>query len=403
MAKRIDMGALNNKNFRYFFWGQCISLMGTWMQSSGQSWLVLSLTNSPMLLSLVPTFQTIPMFLFSLFAGVFIDRYKKRRLLLITQTASMVLAFILSFLVLLGKVQYYQIIILASFLGLINTIDNPTRQTFVRDMVGDENILNAIALNSSVINFARIVGPSVAGLLMGFIGAGFCFLLNGISFIPVIYGIYKIDIDGDPIKTNKSNGILKDTLEGIKYIKSNFELLISILVIGIVSCFLFNFNLIIPIIAKNKLNMDATGYGIFMAVMGIGACTAALFIAMYNKKINIKYLYIIGTIEAILFILLSLTASIILNLLIILFIGAGMVLFSSIANSSVQLMSKEEYKGRVMSIYTLVFIGTTPIGSTLVGKLISVYKIDLALIICSCITLVFVFLLWILYFKHLKK
>ncbi len=399
---RTEMGALGNKNFRYFFMGQFISLMGTWMQSSGQSWLVLSLTNSPLLLSLVPAFQTLPMFLFSIFAGVIIDRYKKKKLLLITQTASMILAFSLSSLVLFGHIKYYQIIVLATMLGITNTIDNPTRQTFVRDMVGDDNILSAIALNSSLINFARIVGPSIAGIMMGWVGAGWCFFINGVSFIPVIYGIYKIDIDGEPKALNNKNGVFKDIKEGFIYIKSNFELILTIMLIGIVSCFLFNFNVIIPIIAKEKLNMDATGYGMLMAAMGLGACIAAVFVARYNRKIKIKYVYMLGIIEALLFILLSFTDSIALNIIIIVFIGAAMVLFSSIANTNVQLMSQEEYRGRVMSIYTLVFIGITPIGSTLTGQLITLYKIDFALIICSFICIILVILLILLRIRYLK-
>ncbi len=245
--------ALKHRNFRLFWFGQMISLIGTWMQNIGQDWLVLKLTNSAFLLGVVSALQFLPMLFLSLFAGVVIDRLPKRKILIFTQTSLMVTALALATLTALNAINYWEILVLATIVGFINTIDNPARQSFIIDLVGKEDLMNAISLNSSIFNAARIIGPGIAGVLIGLLGYALCFYLNALSFIAVITGLILIDV-----KMNKSRAMLKkedviaDIKEGLLYIKNTPIIFATILMMAVLSTFAINFNVLVPVFAKTS-------------------------------------------------------------------------------------------------------------------------------------------------------
>ena len=287
--------ALTHRNFRYFWIGQCISLIGTWMQTTGQSWLVLTLTNSPLKLGYVNALQFTPVLIFSLFAGALVDRHSKRKILLFTQTAFMILALILTVLAATGLVKFYHILILATLLGCVNTIDMPARQSFVVELVGKNHLMNGIALNSSIFNAARLLGPAVAGVMMYKFGFTVCFLLNAISFVPVIYGIYKIDVQGRPkVISGEKKEVLKDIWEGITYILKKPMLCRVLLLVAVVGIFALNYNVMIPPFAKIVLHQNEKGYGYLMSALGIGSLIGAFSTVIRSRK-GPNQLVIIGS------------------------------------------------------------------------------------------------------------
>jgi MFS family permease len=256
--------ALKHRNFRLFWFGQMISLIGTWMQNIGQGWLVLELTNSSFLLGLVSAVQFLPVMLFSLFAGVIIDRFPKRKLILFTQISFAISAFILATLTALKIINYWEILALALVNGFLNTIDMPARQSFIIDLVGKKDLMNAIALNSAVFNAARIIGPGIAGILIGKLGYSICF-----------------------------SKIFDDLRDGLKYIKNTPVILTTILMIAILSIFSLNFNVLVPVFTKDVLHRKATDYGLLMSAMGTGALIGALTLASVSRR-GVKPVYLFG-------------------------------------------------------------------------------------------------------------
>jgi MFS family permease len=248
LNKRIKAGigktfpALLHKNFRYFWVGQCISLIGSWMQTAGQAWLVLQITNNAFLLGLLNAVQTLPMLVFSVFAGTIVDRFPKRKVTIITQTCLMACAFILSLLIFLNQAKYGYILIIAAVLGFVQSIDMPARQSMMVELVGREDLLNAIALNSSIFNAARVLGPVAAGLVMGWLGPGAAFFINGVSFIAVIYGLFKIKIEDKPNLELSGKSILKNTMEGIRYIFTRRILYVTFILVAVLWMFSINLN-----------------------------------------------------------------------------------------------------------------------------------------------------------------
>jgi MFS family permease len=363
--------ALEHRNFRLFWLGQMVSLIGTWMQNIGQGWLVLKLTNSSFLLGLISAVQFLPMMLFSLFAGVIVDRFPKRKLILFTQSSFAVTSFILATLTALKVINYWQILILALINGFLNTIDVPARQSFIIDLVGKKDLMNAIALNSAVFNAARIVGPAVAGILIGKLGYAVCFYLNSASFIAVILGLLFITVEGiTPKLTNVRTRIIEDLKDGIIYIKNTPIILHTILMIAILSTFSMNFNVLVPVFTKNVLHREATGYGLLMSAMGIGALLGALTLAWISERgVKPVYLFGGGIGLGIFQILIGVQSSYALTALFLALSGWFMITFTSSANTTIQINSLDEFRGRVMSVYSLVFGGVTPIGSLYAGSL----------------------------------
>jgi MFS family permease len=360
--------ALKHKNFRYYWIGMCVSLIGTWMQNIAQPWLAYTLTNSPFLLSLIGIVQFTPMLIFSLFAGVIIDKFSKKKILLFTQTASLVITLVLAILVWTGKIQYWHILIMATMLGIVNTIDMPSRQSIIIELVGKEDLMNAIALNSMVFNLARIVGPAIAGIVMGYAGIAVCFFANSISFAAVVVGLFFIKINVVKGGENKETRILAEIKDGLKYIYRKKVLLHTILILAIVGTFVPNFNVLVPVFAKEILNQGEAGFGLLMSFMGFGSFWGAMCVAALSKSGPKKFIiYFVPLIVAMLLIATGYTNIYLLTGIFLALTGFFFICFTSSANSTLQLNSKNEYRGRVMSVYTLVFAGSTPFGNLYAG------------------------------------
>ncbi|WP_248926964.1 MFS transporter [Paenibacillus hamazuiensis] len=390
--------ALTHRNYRYFWLGQCVSLIGTWMQNIGQSWLVLTLTGSPLLLGLVGTMQFLPITCFSLFAGTLIDKFPKKRILLITQTCSMLLAFALSALVFAGTVQYGYILVMAFLLGLINTFDMPTRQSFNIEIVGKDDLMNAIALNSMTFNMARIVGPSIGAAMMAYLGAGWCFLLNGLSFIAVIYGLLQIEPVPYVRKKKAGAGVLREIRDGIRYISGDPLLAQTILLVTVIGTFAYNFSVLIPVFTKTVLHMEEKTYGLLMSCLGVGSLLGALTMSFRSKKGPKLALSIASAFTvSIILVLNGLNSSLVLSGFLFAVNGLFNILFATNCNSTLQLHAKEEYRSRVMSIYALVFAGSTPIGNLFAGYAADRFGAGGAYVACGIMCLVPVTLIVLLY------
>jgi MFS family permease len=377
--------ALRHRNFRYYWSCMCISLIGTWMQNIAQPWLAYSLTGSPFLLSLVGALQFTPMLLFSLFAGVVIDRFPKKNILFFTQSASLLITLVLATLVWSGYVRYWHILVSATALGMVNTLDMPTRQSFIIELVGKEDLMNAIALNSSVFNMARVLGPALAGIVMGTVGIASCFYINSFSFAAVLAGLFFVHPMTVPPVKEKNGGILSDIKDGLRYIAGHENLLKTIQMVAIVGIFGTNFNVLVPVFAKVILGEQETGFGFLMSFVGLGSFTGAMFIAIMSKSgpqkfvLNIVPLFLAG-----LLILTGLTNAFILTGLGLAASGLCFVAFISSANSSLQLNAADEYRGRVISLYTLVFGGSVPIGSLYSGIISDYFGPRAGFIACGC-------------------
>jgi MFS family permease len=359
---------LKHSNFRYYWVGMCISLIGTWMQNVAQPWLAYTLTKSAFLLGLVGAIQFMPVLLFSLFAGVLIDRFPKKRILFFTQSASLVITLILAILDFSGHIQFWHILVLAAALGLVNTFDMPTRQSFVIQLVGKEDLMNAIALNSAVFNMSRIVGPAIAGLVIGYYGVGMCFLANSISFAAVVISLFFIHPLTIQTTVTSSKHILADIKDGLNYIYRRRILFDAVLLLTIIGTFAMNNNVLIPVFSEVVLKQGSMGMGILFSFSGIGAFIGAMLVALTSKSGPSKLvIYVVPTIIGIFLILNSFTDKFLLAGLYIAATGLFFNLFSATINSTLQLNTGNEFRGRVMSVYTLVFSGSTPIGNLYAG------------------------------------
>lgn len=359
--------ALTHDNFRIFWLGQCVSLIGTWMQSIGQTWLVFSLTGSPMLVGLLGAMQFLPITFFSLFAGVVIDKYPKRTILLITQFASMILAFTLFILDFTNTIRYEHILILALILGFLNTVDLPTRQSFTIEMAGRQDLRNAIALNSATFNLARIIGPAIGASIMASLGTEWCFFLNGFSFMAVLVSLFRIKVK-PYVRENVTSNMLSEIKDGLKYIWHEPTLLKTILMVLIIGIFVYNFNVLIPVFTKNVLHQEEYIYGFLMSSLGIGSFIGAIMVSL-NSKSEPKSKVLIGSalLASVTLILISFTKIYYYSGMLLMITGIFNIWFSTTANSILQIKAKDEYRGRVMSVYSLVFAGATPIGNIFAG------------------------------------
>jgi MFS family permease len=368
--------AFSHRNYRLFFIGQCISLIGTWVQNTSQSWLVLQLTDSAFLLGLLSAVQFLPMMLLSLFAGTLVDRFPKRTVLLVTQTALAALAAILATLTICNVVQYWHVLVLAALLGLVNTMDMPTRQSFFVELVGREDLMNAIALNSTVFNLARILGPAVAGVLIGWVGIGVCFYINAVSFLAVIAGLWLMDIRAPAVKAAAVSlkGIFRDIGEGLRYIRTRKLILQPLILLALMSAFVMNFTVLVPYYATHTLGRaNAAEYGLLMTFMGIGSFTGALLMAARSRGgPKLKLLLAGAAGMAGLLAVMGLERNYGLACATLLVIGFCAITFTTLVNSTIQLNTDDPMRGRVMSVYSLVFGGVIPIGSLYVGQLAEV-------------------------------
>ena len=385
--------SLRHRNFRLFWSGQLVSLIGTWMQNVGQAWLVLELTHSSLKLGIVSALQFLPMLFLSLFTGPFIDYFDKRRMIIWTQAALMVLAFVLSLLVWTGAVQYWHIIILATLLGVVNTIDMPARQAFIMEMVGKEDLMNAVALNSSIFNAARAIGPALAGMLIAAMGTAVCFFMNGVSFLAVLAGLLFMRVERATERRKPDYNVLEDMGEAITYIKTTPLVLMTILLVSVVSVFGTNFNVLVPVFAKMELHRDAAAFGFLMSSFGAGALIGAFSLAVlsrYGPKTSL--LLGGGMCLSLVLVLIGLQRSYGLTALLLALSGWSMVTFFGMANTTIQLNTEDRLRGRVMSIYTLAFGGLTPFGSLFAGSVAHWIKAPLTFamggLICGAVFLI---------------
>jgi len=390
--------ALTHRNYRYFWFGQCISLIGTWMQNIGQAWLVLTLTGSPFLLGLIGAVQFLPVTCLSLFAGVVIDKFPKKNILIVTQSVSMCLALTMATLVFTDTIRYGHVVALALLLGLTNTFDMPTRQSFNIEIVGKDDLMNAIALNSTTFNLARILGPSIGAAMMALLGTGWCFLLNGLSFIAVIYGLTRIKAIPYVREKKKDVGIFKEIKDGIMYIAGDKLLSQTLLLVAVVGTLAYNFGVLIPVFTKDVLHMEEQTYGILMSCLGAGSFAGALTMSFLSKKGPRRKLILISSLALSVFlILIGLTRLPLFTGLFLAITGVSTILFATNSNSTLQMHAKDEYRARVMSIYSLVFAGSTPVGNLLAGYAADHWGANggfmlcggLSLILCLGIILVF--------------
>jgi MFS family permease len=396
--------ALRHRNFRLFWFGQLISLTGTWMQSIGQAWLVLELTHSAWLLGVVGALQFLPVMLLSLFGGVLADRLPKRKVLLFTQSFAMLQATLLWILVASGHVQVWEVLVLASLLGLTNSIDMPTRQAFVAEMVGREDLPNAIALNSSLFNMARVVGPGLGGLIIAWLGVAPLFLLNSISFIAVIIGLALIRMNELYAQakrlTSKGEAPKQSTMqslrEGLTYVIHTPSVLLIIAVIGVISLFGINFNVILPLFATDVLHAGAEGFGFLSATFGLGSLFSALWLAWGNRRPSIQHLLTGAFAFCILEIFFALSHLYLLSLVLIAGVGFAQIAFSATANTTLQTVAPDYLRGRVMSVYMVVFAGSVPLGNLFTGGMAHLFGAPIALLIGASLSMIAAIVAWIL-------
>src|SRR2546427_6058423 len=388
--------ALRHRNFRLFWFGQLISLIGTWMQTTAQAWLVLELTHSAWWLGVVGALQFLPVMLLSLFGGVLADRLPKRKVLLFTQSFAMLQATILWMLVATGHIQIWEVLVLAGLLGLTNSIDMPTRQAFVVEMAGREDLPNAIALNSSLFNMARVVGPGLGGLIIAFLGVAPLFLLNAISFIAVIIGLALIRMNDlyalakrstSRAETSKQS-TMQSLREGLTYVARTPSILLIIAVIGVISLFGINFNVILPLFATEVLHSGALGFGFLSAAFGLGSLCSALWLAWGNRKPSVQYLLIAALVFSVLEVLFALSHLYVLSLILIAAVGFAMIAFSANSNTALQTVTPDHLRGRVLSVYMVVFAGSVPLGNLFTGGLANFLWAPIFLLFCSRFSLV---------------
>jgi MFS family permease len=356
-------------NYRVFWLGQLVSVSGTWMQSTAQAWLVLKMTNSPLALGTVTMLQFLPVTVLTLFGGVLADRLPKRKVVFCTQTVAALQALLLAVLVLTNTVQLWQIYALALLLGVVNAFDNPTRQAFVVELVGREHLQNAIALNSSLFNSARVIGPAVGGIVITAVGIGQAFLFNGLSFIPLIVGLLFLR-PGQfyAVPQPQRGNIFRQLAAGVRYAAGTPEVLLILMTMAVMGTFGYNFSTILPLIAKYVLHAGALGLGILTSALGVGSLIAALGVASARRTSHAVLLGAAALFSVVL-LLVGLSPWLPLTLALLVLLGAASIVFSASANTRLQLTAPAELRGRVMSLYFLLFAGTTPIGGFLVGVL----------------------------------
>ncbi|MFH1269994.1 MAG: MFS transporter [Candidatus Omnitrophota bacterium] len=391
------LSSLKVRNFRLYWLGMFVSLIGTWIQIVAQSWLVFQITNSVFLLGLVGFLGSIPVFLLSLFGGVAADRMNKRKLLLFTQHAFMFLAFLLALLTQFKLITPSQIMLIALANGVVMAFDAPARQAVIADLVGKEHILNAIALNSAAFNSARIIGPALAGILIAGIGMSGCFYVNGISFFAVIIALLLININNVP-KAGAGKFWMKDMGDGLKFIRDNRTILILMSMVGVTSLFGISYVILMPVFANDVLKVGAKGLGVLMSYTGLGALIAALMLAhLGDFKYKGKLLVSSAVIFSISLILFSLSRTYLLSLITLIFVGGASVTAIGIVNTLLQILVPEEFKGRVMSVFMLTFAGFMPFGNLLSGTLAYIWGVPLTVLFGGIVCAVFFTIINILY------
>lgn len=359
--------ALKYPNYRLWFWGQLISVFGSWMQMTAQAFLIYELTRSPAYLGYAGFAAGLPTWIFMLYGGVVADRIPRRRILILTQLVLMVLAFILAALVFFHLVQPWQIIILAFCTGIVNAFDAPARQAFVMEMIEPEALTNAIALNSAMFNGAQALGPAASGIIYAALGPAWCFTINGLSFIAVIVALALMKLR--PFVPRQSdNSIVQDLKEGIHYVLRHKTIRLLVLTVAVTTLFGRAFITLLPAWAVQILHGDARTNGFLLTASGLGALSGALFIASFSQHLSRGKLLILGMLfYPVAIILFSLSRFLPLSLLLLFISGVGVIIIYNLANALVQIQTPEAIRGRVMSIYSFVFFGLMPFAALWIG------------------------------------
>lgn len=358
--------SLRVRNFRLFIMGQAISLCGTWMQTIGLSWLILSMTHSGTQLGLIIAAQYVPILVFGAWGGVIADRFNKRHVLYATQSLAGILALVLGMLVVTHSVQIWMLYTLAAALGLVTVADNPTRQSFVIEMAGPDHVRNAVTLNSIMVNAARVVGPSIAGILIATVGIGACFLANAVSYIAVLVALALMrhsELYPAPIAP-KGPGQVK---AGLQYVWSEPKLRATLIMMFIIGTFAFEFSVVFPLFATDTLHGNAATYSAMMTAMGIGAIIGGLYTAGSTSNLRESQLFWVALLFGVSTIVTAVMPTLGSTLFALVLVGALSVLFVALGNTTLQLSSDPTMRGRVMALWAIAFLGTTPIGGPIMG------------------------------------
>jgi MFS family permease len=387
--------ALKHKNYQLWFYGQMVSLMGTWMQSTAQGYLIYQLTGSPVYLGLVGFAAGVPTWLFTLFGGVVADRISRRTLMVITQSTMLVLAFILAALTFTNVVRPWHILVLAFLLGVANAFDAPARVSFVLELVPREDMTNAIALNSTMFNTATVVGPSIAGLTYAAFGPAWCFTLNGISFIAVIVALLLMHIKLDAQQARRSNAMV-EIVEGLEYVFTNRLALSLTATVGLVSMFGFGLMNLLPAWATDVLRGNEVTNGLLISARGFGALISALMLASLTKHKIRGRLWMVGymVVPASLFFF-AWIRWLPLSLTLLVVIGWGMMMLTNNSNALIQSRVPDNLRGRVMGVYALVLNGFIPVGALLAGAVAQKLGSPVMVMLSAGILLIFAVATWI--------
>jgi MFS family permease len=368
-VSRITFAALAIPNFRRYYAGQSVSLIGTWMQMAAQSWLVLTLTRSATALGFIIALQTLPVLLLGPYGGVVADRIDKRRLMVVLQIAMGLQALALGVLTITGAVRLWEVGALAALLGLNNAFENPARQAFMLEMVGPESLRNAVSLNSVIVNVARTIGPAVAGVLIATVGEGPCFLFNAASFAAVVLSL--ASLDREALRPSPPSGREPGQLRaGLRYVRARPELGVPLLMMALAGCLAYEFQVTLPVMARQGLHVGAAGFGFMTAAMGVGAVLGGLLVAAKGRT-GLPTLVASAAAFGVVLLFASLAPNLPLELVARGRAGGASIAFMSSGNSTLQLASAPSMRGRVMSLWFVAFQGSTPIGGPLIGWVIA--------------------------------
>ena len=368
-ARRFRLGALAHRNFRLFFFGQGVSLIGTWMQNVAQGWLVLTLTNSPFYVGLVSALGSLGVLLLTIYAGVVADRTNKHRLVIVTQALSMLPAFALAALVWTDAVGVWHVAALAAFLGVVNAFDIPARQAFIAELVGRDDLMNAIALNSSAFNAARVLGPAVAGALIGALGVGVCFFVNGVSYLAVIAALLAMRLP-PYVPGPRTHSVWAGLREVVAFIRGDRRVSAVVLLMALLSIFGFPYLVLMPVFARDVLHRGAAGYGVMMTAVGVGALAGALAVALLDRRIRKGFTLITaGVCFGVLLVAFAFSKVYLWSVVLLALTGGTMIVNNALANATIQTVVPDGLRGRVMGFYSFVFVGLAPLGAFQVGAL----------------------------------
>jgi MFS family permease len=374
-------GALRHRNFRLFYGGVVVSFLGLWMHRVAQSWLVLELTDSAFYVGLVDALGWLPVLVFSLYAGALADRVSKRRLLLLTQIGAATFALTLAAFVLADRATIWHVVILAALLGVAFAFDIPARQSLVAELVGREDLTNAVALNASAFNGSRVVGPAIAGVLIAAVGVGVCFLINGLSYLPVVAALLVMRLPPHRPATRRRSA-LADIRDGLRFIFADVRIRALILNIATISIFGLPVLVLMPVVARDVLQLGAVEYGWMMSAVGLGALTGALILAVFGHRVRRGRLLAASSFAyGILVVLFAASRALPLVLLLLTLLGLTLIITAALSNTLLQTIAPDEMRGRVISLYALAFVGISPFGAVAAGAAAERFGTPLALMV----------------------